>query len=141
MDFVELVRIGIRRRIVGNIVEQGAYQRQWMDDSPQDADLYIRETVIESAKTEISQQRTKITALVELDVFVRRNAFPNPLAVASDYADRIFREFNPKDNRKIVLTLDDGSTAYIQQMPYQDAPTQEEELLNLPVLFTVGGYV
>ena len=140
MDIIELIRIGVRRRVAGSIISPEAYQRQWMDDAPADADVYIRETVMESTREAISQQREKVTALVQFDVFVRRGAYPNPMATASDYADRIIKEFNPIYPGNNTVTLDDGTFGFVQNQPYQDTPSQEEEWYYLPVLFNVGVY-
>lgn len=139
-DIIEQIRVAVRRRVAGKIIEETAYQRQWMDDAPP-ADVYLRETVMEEVREQISQSEVKVTALVELDIFVRRGAYPNPLSVASDYADRIFREFDPQDASKWTIAIADGLVGYIQAPPYQNAPAQEEELYHLPVLFSVGVYV
>ena len=141
MDIIELIRVGVRRRVAGNIVDQSAYQRQWMDDAPADADVYIRETVMDESREEITQRDVKVIALVQLDIFVRRGAYPNPLAIASDYADKIYREFNPKDPDKVTIDLGADKLGYVQNIPYQDAPAQETELYHLPVLFSVGAYL
>lgn len=140
-DIIEQIRVAVRRRVAGKLIEESAYQRQWMDDAPT-ADVYLRETVMEETREQISQSGVKVTALVELDIFVRRGAFPNPLAVASDYAQRIYAEFDPLDESKVLLSLgDDGGSGYIQAPPNQEAPAQEEELYYLPVLFSVGVYL
>lgn len=140
-DVIELVRVAVRRKVAGNIIEEAAYQRQWMDNAPAE-DVYIRETVMEETREELFQSGVKVTALVELDIFVRRGAFPNPMAVASDYAQRIYAEFDPLDESKVLLSLgDDGGSGYIQAPPRQEAPAQEEELYYLPVLFSVGVYL
>lgn len=141
MDIIELIRIGVRRRVAGNIIPPEAYQRQWMDDAPSDVDVYIRETVMEASRTSISQLTEKVVALVEFDIFVRRGAYPNPMAVASDYADKIIQEFSPQFPARSSISLDDGDTAYIQSFPYQSSPAQESEWYYLPVLFNVGAYV
>ena len=141
MDIIESIRIGVRRRVAGNIIEPSAYQRQWMDDAPDDVDVYIRETVMESSREAISQATHKVIALVQFDIFVRRGAYPNPLAIASDYADRIVQEFNPGSTETIRITLDDGNDGIVQNHPYQEAPSQEEEWYHLPVLFSVGVYL
>lgn len=139
-DIIEQIRVAVRRRVAGKLIEESAYQRQWMDDAPA-ADVYLRETVMEETREQISQSGVKVTALVELDIFVRRGAFPNPMAVASDYAWRIYAEFDPMDESKVTIALGDGTIGYIQDPPYQEAPAQEEELYHLPVLFRVGVYL
>lgn len=139
-DIIEQIRVAVRRRVAGKLIEESAYQRQWMDDAPA-ADVYLRETVMEETREQISQSGVKVTALVELDIFVRRGAFPNPMAVASDYAQRIYAEFDPLDESKVTLALGDGTVGYIQAPPRQEAPAQEEELYYLPVLFSVGVYL
>lgn len=139
-DIIEQIRVAVRRRVAGKLIEESAYQRQWMDDAPT-ADVYLRETVMEETREQISQSGLKVTALVELDIFVRRGAFPNPLAVASDYAQRIYAEFDPLDEGKVTIAIGDGSVGYIQAPPKQESPAQEEELYYLPVLFSVGVYL
>ena len=140
-DIIEEVRVAIRRRVADKIIDQKLYQRQWMDDAPIDADVYIRETIMEEVREEIFQKGIKSTALVQFDIFVRRGAFPNPLAIASDYAGRIFAEFNPQNPDKVYLQLSTGQNAHVEIPPYQDAPAQEEEWFHLPVLFSVGVFI
>ena len=139
-DVIELVRVAVRRKVAGNIIEEAAYQRQWMDNAPAE-DVYIRETVMEETREELFQSGVKVTALVELDIFVRRGAFPNPMAVASDYAERIMQAFDPQVEETATIPLDGGGVGYIQKVPYQNAPQQEQELFMLPVLFSVGVYL
>ena len=64
MDVLESLRYEMRRRIVtvAGIVNQEQYQREWKN-APDDADLYIRETVMEYSREEDSQASELITAL------------------------------------------------------------------------------
>lgn len=140
MDILESLRYEMRRRIVSvaGIVTQEQYQREWKN-APDNADLYIRETVMEYSREEDSQASELITALCEYDVFLKKKSFINPMATASDVASKILEEFNVKAPEKIGVTLDGwtgGVSASVARYNY-GSPEQEEELCRLPVLIYV----
>ena len=140
MDVLESLRYEMRRRIVtvAGIVNQEQYQREWKN-APDDADLYIRETVMEYSREEDSQASELITALCEYDVFLKRKSFLNPMATASDVAAKLIEEFNVKNPDKVDVTLDGwtgGVSASVARYNY-GSPEQEEELFRFPVLIYV----
>ena len=140
MDILESLRYEMRRRIVtvAGIVTQDQYQREWKN-APDNADLYIRETVMEYTREEDSQASELITALCEYDVFLKRKSFLNPMATASDVAAKLIEEFNVKNPEKIDVSLDgwtDGVSASVARYNY-GSPSQEDELCRLPVLIYV----
>ena len=140
MDILESLRYEMRRRIVtvAGIVTKKEFQQEW-DDAPKNADLYIRETVMEYTREEDSQASELITALCEYDVFLRQKSFINPMATASDIAAKLIEEFSVKSPEKIGVTLDGwtgGVSASIARYNY-GSPEQEDELCRLPVLIYV----
>lgn len=140
-DPVTAVRLAMRRRIVADagIVTPENYQRDCFN-APEGAELYIRETVMESDRRENSQTSELITVLCEYDVFARRDASSDPLAAASETASALLAEFNPKNPAKVDLVSADlarrGAWAWISRMSVESADL-EEELLRLPVLIYV----
>ena len=140
MNVLESLRYEMRRRIVtySGIVDQTQYQYEW-DDAPKNADLYIRETVMEYTREEDSQASELITALCEYDVFLKKKSFINPMATASDIAAKLIEEFNVKSPEKVGVTLDGwtgGVSASVARYNY-GSPSQEDELCRLPVLIYV----
>lgn len=140
MDILESLRYEMRRRIVNvaGIVTQEQYQREWYN-APDNADLYIRETVMEYTREEDSQASELITALCEYDVFLKNKSFINPMATASDVAARLIDEFSVKNPEKIDVSLDGwtgGVSASVARYNY-GSPSQEDELFRLPVLIYV----
>ena len=140
MDILESLRYEMRRRIVNvaGIVNQEQYQREWYN-APDNADLYIRETVMEYSREEDSQSSELITALCEYDVFLKNKAFINPTATASDVAAKLIEEFSVKNPGKIDVSLDGwtgGVSASVARYNY-GSPAQEDELFRLPVLIYV----
>lgn len=140
MDILESLRYEMRRRIVtaAGIVTQDQYQREW-HNAPDNADLYIRETVMEYSREEDSQASELITALCEYDIFLKNKAFINPMATASDVAAKLIEEFNVKNPEKIDVSLDGwtgGVSASVARYNYGSA-SQEEELFRFPVLIYV----
>lgn len=140
MDILESLRYEMRRRIVtvAGIVSQEQYQREWKN-APDNADLYIRETVMEYSREEDSQSSELITALCEYDVFLKKKSFINPTATASDVAAKLIEEFNVKNPGKIDVSLDGwtgGVSASVARYNY-GSPSQEDELFRLPVLIYV----
>lgn len=140
MDILESLRYEMRRRIVtgAGIVTKKEFQQEW-DGAPKNADLYIRETVMEYSREEDSQASELITALCEYDVFLKKKSFINPMATASDVAAKIIDEFNVKNPEKVGVTLDGwtgGVSASVARYNY-GSPEQEEELCRLPVLIYV----
>ena len=107
MDILESIRYEMRRRIVNvaGIVTQEQYQREWYN-APDNADLYIRETVMEYTREEDSQASELITALCEYDIFLKNKAFINPMATASDMAAKMIAEFNVKNPESVSVLLD-----------------------------------
>ena len=137
MDILESLRYEMRRRIVNvaGIVTQEQYQREWYN-APDNADLYIRETVMEYSMEEDSQASELITALCEYDVFLKNKAFINPMATASDIAAKLIEEFSVKNPEKVGVTLDGwtgGVSASVARYNY-GSPSQEDELFRFPVL-------
>lgn len=140
MDILESLRYEMRRRIVNvaGIVTQEQYQREWYN-APDNADLYIRETVMEYSREEDSQASELITALCEYDIFLKKKSFINPMATASDIAAKLIEEFNVKNPEKITINLDGwtgGVSASVARYNY-GSPSQEDELCRLPVLIYV----
>lgn len=140
MDILESLRYEMRRRIVtvAGIVTQDQYQREWKN-APDNADLYIRETVMEYTREEDSQASELITALCEYDVFLKRKSFLNPMATASDIASKLIAEFSVKNPEKVNVMLDGwtgGASASVARYNY-GSPSQETELFRFPVLIYV----
>ena len=140
MDILESLRYEMRRRIVSvaGIVSQEQYQREWKN-APDNADLYIRETVMEYSREEDSQASELITALCEYDVFLKKKSFINPMATASDIAAKLIEEFSVKNPEKVGVTLDGwtgGVSASVARYNY-GSPSQEDELFRFPVLIYV----
>ena len=140
MDILESLRYEMRRRIVNvaGIVTQDQYQREW-SNAPDNADLYIRETVMEYSREEDSQASELITALCEYDVFLKKKSFINPMATASDIAAKLIEEFSVKNPEKVGVTLDGwtgGVSASVARYNY-GSPSQEDELFRFPVLIYV----
>lgn len=140
MDILESLRYEMRRRIVNvaGIVTQDQYQREWYN-APDNADLYIRETVMEYTREEDSQASELITALCEYDIFLKNKAFINPMATASDVASKLIDEFNVKNPESVAVLLDGwtgGVSASVARYNY-GSPSQEAELFRFPVLIYV----
>ena len=140
MDILESLRYEMRRRIVSvaGIVTQEQYQRE-LYNAPDNADLYIRETVMEYSREEDSQSSELITALCEYDVFLKNKAFINPTATASDVAAKLIEEFSVKNPGKIDVSLDGwtgGVSASVARYNY-GSTAQEDELFRFPVLIYV----
>lgn len=140
MNIIESLRYEMRRRITvdAGIVDQDSFQREWYD-APDNADLYIRETVMEYSREEDSQCSELLTVLCEYDVFVRDKAFINPMESASNTAAKLIEEFNVKKPEKINIALDGWSenvVATVARYNYGN-PTQEETLARIPVLIYV----
>ena len=140
MNIIESLRYEMRRRIVNvaGIVTKKEFQQEW-DDAPKNADLYIRETVMEYSREEDSQCSELLTVLCEYDVFVRDKAFINPMESASNTAAKLIEEFNVKNPEKINIALDGWSENVVATVARYNygTPTQEETLARFPVLIYV----
>jgi hypothetical protein len=136
MELIESLRFALRKRIVldAEIVPQTHYQMEGRN-APDNVDLYIRETIIQSDVTEIMQSALRYQFICEYDAFVNRSELPDVTGQLYRIAGMFRSEFPAGTN--IVLDGVSNVQCFVSSPIVTNAISQESDLFELPIILNV----
>lgn len=136
MEFIESLRIAMRQRIIvkAQIVPAAQFQMEGKD-APANADLYIRETIIQNDVTEVAQNTLRYQYLCEYDCFVKRTELPDITGQLYRLGGLLRQEF-PAGSIVDISNLKNVQ-CFISSPVLFNAIMQEQDLFELPVLINV----
>jgi hypothetical protein len=136
MEIIESLRIAMRQRIIlkAKIIPAAQFQMEGKN-APEDADLYIRETIIQSDVTEPAQNTLRYQYLCEYDCFVKRSDLPDVTGQLYRLGGLLRQEF-PAGS---IIDIPDPANiqCFVSSPVLFNAITQEQDLFELPVIINV----
>ncbi len=136
MEFIESLRIAMRQRIIvkAQIVPAAQFQMEGKD-APVNADLYVRETIIQNDVTEVAQNTLRYQYLCEYDCFVKRTELPDITGQLYRLGGLLRQEFPAGSNIDIPNLK--NVQCFVSSPVLFNAIMQEQDLFELPVLINV----